>query len=59
MLFLMVEIKKCPGHAGVLENELADALAIGDMTKYDKLIDKNHIFEYTPFWFDNNFIEKI
>lgn len=38
-----IEIKKCAGHAGILENELADALAKGDNLKFKKLIEQNKI----------------
>ena len=37
--FFNVEIKKCAGHAGDIGNELADALATGDMKKYTELIE--------------------
>lgn len=35
-----VRVVKCPGHRGVLGNELADALATGDMNRYNKLLEK-------------------
>ena len=38
-----IEIRKCAGHAGILENELADALAKGDNLKFKKLIEQNKI----------------
>lgn len=37
------EIKKCPGHAGILENELVDAIAAQNHKKLDKLIKDNNI----------------
>lgn len=35
-----VRVVKCPGHKGVWGNELADALATGDMNRYNKLLEK-------------------
>lgn len=39
------EIKKCNGHSGILENELADALASNNMVKFNKLIKENNIWD--------------
>lgn len=36
-------IKKCSGHSGILENEIADALAKGDKIKFNKIISENNI----------------
>lgn len=38
-----VKIEKVNGHAGVLGNELADALAANNKAKFDKLIKENDI----------------
>lgn len=38
-----IEIRKCAGHVGILENELADALAKGDNLKFKKLMEQNKI----------------
>ena len=37
------EIKKTAGHAGILENELADSLAANNMSKFHSLIQQNNI----------------
>jgi hypothetical protein len=34
---------KTHGHRGIIENELADALATNDNTKFEKIIKENHI----------------
>lgn len=39
------EIKKCNGHAGILENELADALASNNMAKFNKLKEQYNIWD--------------
>ena len=38
-----VQIKKCDGHSGILENELCDALASKNETKFNRLIKEHHI----------------
>ena len=40
------EIKKCDGHAGVLGNELADALAANNMAKFERLTKEYNIKDY-------------
>lgn len=52
--FFNCEVIKCKGHSGELGNELADAVASNNMAKFDKLVDKNHIWVE-----DNPFIEKL
>lgn len=41
--FFNCQVKKVAGHAGIVENELADALATEDMNKFNQIIQKNHI----------------
>jgi ribonuclease HI len=44
--FFNFQIKKCKGHAGIIGNELADALATNDYKKYCKtLIDNEMLIE--------------
>ena len=38
-----IEVKKCSGHAGIIENELADALATGNQSKFQKILVQNNI----------------
>ena len=40
------KIQKCAGHAGILENELADALASRNENKFQKLVKDNNILLY-------------
>ena len=35
-----VDLRKCAGHKGVIWNEVADRLAVGDIEKADKIINK-------------------
>ena len=37
------EIKKCKGHQGMIGNELADALATNNISKFNKIIKDNNI----------------
>ena len=37
------QVKKIPGHAGILGNEIADAIASRNMAKLDKIFEKNDI----------------
>ena len=37
------EIRKCPGHAGILENEVVDAIASHNQVKFNRLADKYNI----------------
>ena len=41
--FFNFQIKKCKGHAGLIGNELADALATNDYKKYCKILIDNEI----------------
>ena len=41
--FFPCQVVKTKGHCGIIENELADALATKDETKYQKILDKNNI----------------
>lgn len=41
--FQNCQIHRVPGHAGVLENELADALATGSQLKFDKICNENSL----------------
>lgn len=41
--FFSCQVVKIKGHVGILENELADALATRDLIKYNKLIKENGI----------------
>ena len=43
--FFNFQIKKCNGHAGILENELADALATNNKLKYNKIIKENNLID--------------
>ena len=43
--FFNCQIYKCKGHAGELGNELADALATNNQTKFDKIIKQNNIIK--------------
>lgn len=45
--FFNCQIVKCPGHCGLLENELADALATGDNKKWNTFIEKTHSIDNT------------
>lgn len=36
-------VEKCPGHAGIIGNELADALANNDLVKFKKIKEENGI----------------
>ena len=38
-----IEIKKCSGHSGILENEVVDALASKNITKFEKLVKQYNI----------------
>ena len=38
-----IEVRKCDGHAGIIENELADALATGNQAKFQKILSQNNI----------------
>ena len=44
--FFNFQLVKCEGHSGILGNELADALARGDMKKKEELKHKYSIGEY-------------
>ena len=46
--FVNVKVIKCNGHAGVIENELADSLASGRTERFYKLLENNKIL-YDPF----------
>lgn len=37
------EVNKCPGHAGIVENEIADALASNNQTKFAKILKEYNI----------------
>ena len=41
--FFNFQIKKCNGHAGVLENELADSLATVNPVKFNNLVKSNNL----------------
>jgi ribonuclease HI len=41
--FSNFQIKKLKGHDGIIENEIADALATNNKTKFKKLIQENNI----------------
>lgn len=41
--FFNCQVVKTNGHCGIIENELADALAIGNDYKFNKIIKDNHI----------------
>lgn len=41
--FFNCQVKKCNGHAGIIENELADALATYNLSKFKKIIKDNNI----------------
>ena len=41
--FFPCQVVKTKGHYGIIENELADALATKDKTKYQKILDKHNI----------------
>jgi ribonuclease HI len=41
--FFNCQVMKTHGHRGIIENELADALATNDNTKFEKIIKENHI----------------
>lgn len=43
--FFNCQVVKVPGHANILGNELADALATDNTTKYLKLLKENNIFD--------------
>ena len=46
------QITKVPGHAGVLGNELADALATNNKAKFDKILSENDISGRMEIFFD-------
>ena len=46
------QITKGPGHAGVLGNELADALATNNKAKFDKILSENDISGRMEIFFD-------
>ena len=41
--FFPCQVIKIKGHCGIIENELADALATKDKAKYKKILDKHNI----------------
>ncbi len=41
--FFNCQVLKCRGHNNILGNEIADAVASNNRSKFDRLIDKNHI----------------
>lgn len=41
--FFNCQVKKCSGHIGIVENELADALATYNLSKFKKIIKDNGI----------------
>ena len=41
--FFPCQVIKTKGHCGIIENELADALATKDKAKYKKILDKHNI----------------
>lgn len=43
--FFNCQVLKIPGHSGIPENELADALATNNSLKFDKVLKKNDIFD--------------
>lgn len=43
--FFNCQVRKIVGHAGIIGNELADALATGNKEKYQKIVKENHILE--------------
>ncbi len=43
MDFFTCQVTYCKSHCGILENELADALATDNNEKFQKLLDKNNI----------------
>lgn len=43
--FFNCQVVKVPGHVNILGNELADALATNNTTKYLKLLKENNIFD--------------
>ena len=51
-------VEKCPGHAGIIGNELADALANNDLIKFKKIKEENGIkYRFDFFiWFPIKFL---
>jgi len=43
MDFFNCQVVCVPGHQNILGNELADALATGNIVKFQKLMDKNNL----------------
>lgn len=48
--FFNFQLVKCQGHCGILENELADALATNNSKKWKELKERTHFVDYS-----NNF----
>lgn len=44
--FFNCQVCKCNGHDGIIENELADALAIFNNHKFNKILEDNQILDY-------------
>lgn len=45
--FFNCQVKKINGHAGILGNELADALATNNLSKFEKILDENDILDFS------------
>lgn len=44
--FFNCQVKKINGHAGIIGNELADALATNNLSKFEKILDENDILDF-------------
>lgn len=44
--FFNCQVKKISGHAGIVGNELADALATNNLSKFEKILDENNILDF-------------
>ena len=44
--FFNCQVKKINGHAGIVGNELADALATNNLSKFEKILDENDILDF-------------